>query len=197
MRSTYIYVLIDPVNGELRYIGKTLNLCKRYKYHLKYDKGPTRRVAWIKLLKGKGLVPTLHVLEICNDYTWQERERYWIKFYKRSLYNHSQGGENIQLPHYKDNSRSATSKRQWDEGKMYVFTDIDRAKAYIKSRNNKYGLGNKSRTGQRQSEEEKRKKSETLKGRKFSKNTLQKMSEARFAYWRRRREREDDIQNVY
>lgn len=80
---------------------------------------------------------------------------------------------------------SEATKKRYREG--YILPEASREKLRNMMLGNKYGIGNKSRTGQKQSEEEKRKKSKTLKGRKFSEHTLRKMSEARFAYWRRKK----------
>jgi len=56
---------------------------------------------------------------------------------------------------------------------------------------NNWGLGNKSRTGQHQSDEEKLKKSLKLRGRKFSPETIKRMSEARSAFWKNKKEKQN------
>ncbi len=43
----YIYTLSDPNTNEVRYVGKTINIKRRYKQHL-YDKRQTsHKNSWI------------------------------------------------------------------------------------------------------------------------------------------------------
>ncbi len=59
----YIYGLIDPRNGELRYVGKTNNLSVRFKRHCYATSLGTHKSSWIKSLKRLNLEPQLLVLE--------------------------------------------------------------------------------------------------------------------------------------
>jgi len=80
----YIYALVDPRNEDVRYIGKTGNLEKRLRAHLRADpseKSPLKN-AWINQLKSLGLKPKQQILEQCSVDNWQERERYWQLFYE-------------------------------------------------------------------------------------------------------------------
>lgn len=43
----YIYKLTDPRNNEVRYIGKTTNIKRRYKQHL-YDKRKSHKSSWMQ-----------------------------------------------------------------------------------------------------------------------------------------------------
>lgn len=93
----YIYSLKDPITNQIRYIGKTTNIQKRYYYHCsKYhlENENTHRSNWIKSLLKKELKPIIEIIEEC--YNWQEREIYWIKYYKDLNYdlcNHTIGGD--------------------------------------------------------------------------------------------------------
>jgi len=43
-----------------------------------------------------GLLPILEIVEICDESKWQEREQYWIKYYKElgfDLKNMTNGGD--------------------------------------------------------------------------------------------------------
>lgn len=85
----YIYTLSHPITNEVRYVGKTINLKRRYKQHL-YDKRTTHKCNWVKSLKNEGLKPVLTVIEVCYD-NWQEREIYWISQFN-NLTNFLDGG---------------------------------------------------------------------------------------------------------
>lgn len=85
----YIYTLSHPLTNEVRYVGKTINLKRRYKQHL-YDKRGKHKVNWIQSLKRDGLKPVLTVIEECTE-NWQEREKYWITQYD-NLTNFLDGG---------------------------------------------------------------------------------------------------------
>lgn len=85
----YIYTLSDPTTNEVRYVGKTINIKRRYKQHL-YDKRTTHKCNWVQSLRKEGLKPILTIIETCND-NWQEREIYWISQYD-NLTNFSDGG---------------------------------------------------------------------------------------------------------
>lgn len=126
----YIYKLIDPRNNEVRYIGKTINVKRRYKQHL-YDKRKSHKSSWVQSLRNQKLKPIMEILEICDD-NWKEREIYWIEQFD-NLTNLKEGGgtdyirttsdetkEKIRLKHtgrklsqtWKDNIRSSTKNKR-------------------------------------------------------------------------------------
>lgn len=87
----YIYTLSDPNTNEVRYVGKTINIKRRYKQHL-YDKRQTsHKHSWITSLKKIGLKPIMIIIEECNNDNWEEREIYWISKYN-NLTNNKLGG---------------------------------------------------------------------------------------------------------
>lgn len=85
----YIYTLSHPITNEVRYVGKTINVNRRFKQHL-YDKRHSHKASWVKSLKSEGLKPIMTIVETCTD-NWQEREIYWISQYD-NLTNFKQGG---------------------------------------------------------------------------------------------------------
>lgn len=99
MKDAYIYGLKDPIKNKIRYIGKSDNPIQRYKHHLYSNYNNTKKECWIKSLKNKGLLPHLIIIEIVNKDSWQEREKYWIRFYKtkNDLVNGTDGGEGGKL----------------------------------------------------------------------------------------------------
>lgn len=100
MNAVTIYALAHPkLPDVIRYIGKTgLPLSGRLKYHL-YDLKPHRpkchRRSWLRSLVNSGIRPIIWPLEICQESEWQNREKYWISFFKPlgMLTNTTPGGE--------------------------------------------------------------------------------------------------------
>lgn len=69
--SVFLYELVDPRSGEVRYIGKTNNLQKRYKNHISefHLKATTYKNSWIKSLLKLNLRPLMRVIAITkNEY---------------------------------------------------------------------------------------------------------------------------------
>ena len=86
----YIYTLSHPITNEVRYVGKTINIKRRYKQHL-YDKRGSHKASWVKSLKNDGLKPILTIIEECNNDNWAEREIFWISQFD-NLTNLKAGG---------------------------------------------------------------------------------------------------------
>ncbi len=87
----YIYTLSHPVTNEVRYIGKTINIKRRYKQHLYDKRTKSYKCSWIISLRDIGLKPIMNIIEECTDENWEDRERYWIKQYD-NLTNTKEGG---------------------------------------------------------------------------------------------------------
>lgn len=95
MKTTYIYALLDPRTNEIKYVGKSDYPKARYKTHCKRTDNK-HLMNWIKQLKRENLQPSLMTLEECDNSIWQERERYWIKYYREQgckLTNLTDGGD--------------------------------------------------------------------------------------------------------
>lgn len=93
----YIYALRDPDTKEVRYVGKTNNLERRYQSHLCNSKNRQHIYSyrWIKSLQREGKEPILEVLEEVSEDQWKEREIWWIAEMKRldmRLTNSDEGG---------------------------------------------------------------------------------------------------------
>lgn len=97
MKTIYIYVLKCP-EGNIRYVGKTNSPKKRLYSHIsEAKKGIGRRYVlnWIHSLLSKSLIPSMEIIEICNESNWQEKERYWVEYYRSiipNLCNNADGG---------------------------------------------------------------------------------------------------------
>jgi len=96
----YIYVLIDPITSETRYVGKSVYPKTRFSAHIYDAMNPissfypeSHKNRWIRKLAEQNQKPQLLVIEETTCEKSDEREIYWIKFYGRnSLTNMTDGG---------------------------------------------------------------------------------------------------------
>lgn len=121
-----IYVLKDPLDGRVRYVGKTSAcLKKRLLGHLSKDNGNNQKKIWIKFLSLRGLKPIIESIELCNDLNWAERERFWINKYRliyRDLLNIMDGGEPGNLEALK-NWRESMTVEEYSDFCKKTFTE--------------------------------------------------------------------------
>lgn len=92
----YIYCLLDPDNGKCRYVGKSIDPVKRLKIHLIYEEKNPYKYRWIQKVLKNEKYPVLKILESVDNQNWQERERWWISFFRKKrqpLTNLTLGGE--------------------------------------------------------------------------------------------------------
>ena len=92
----YIYILKDPLSGDVKYCGKTNNIKVRLSGHLKDKRHNKEKYQWIFDIKSKGLKPILEVIDIVDDDNWDFWEKYWISQLKTwgfNLFNKTDGGE--------------------------------------------------------------------------------------------------------
>lgn len=71
-----LYELLDPRDGEVRYIGKAVDAAKRFKGHLRDSRRRNTPVyAWVRSLAKAGTVPQMRVVATVPAARWQEEER--------------------------------------------------------------------------------------------------------------------------
>ncbi len=95
MKTTYIYTLENPVNGDIRYVGKSNNPKHRYRTHL-CERGSYYKIQWIKSLKKIGQKPALYIIDEIPDSEWKFWEQYYISLFKTwgfKLTNFTDGGD--------------------------------------------------------------------------------------------------------
>jgi group I intron endonuclease len=97
--KTYIYILRHPETFEVKYVGKTNNINRRFAQHKSkkcLEKTGSKKLAsWILKLLSNDLLPIMEIIEECED-NWAEREKYWIFYYSNTnLCNLSEGGEGV------------------------------------------------------------------------------------------------------
>lgn len=111
-----IYVLIDPRDGAVRYVGQTKRtLARRFSSHLASSATcRTHRDCWIAGLLAAGLRPEIRQIDTCGP-DWAECERKWIAHYRAAgakLTNRTDGGEGTPGAPISEENRRASSERQ-------------------------------------------------------------------------------------
>lgn len=97
--NVYIYGLVDPRDMRVRYIGKTIHLKLRFYQHMKADAKNPFKDEWINELALIGLKPEMKIIDRCDDFDWQSRERFWIAEYRKTtpdLTNIEDGGSGVE-----------------------------------------------------------------------------------------------------
>jgi hypothetical protein len=117
MKNTYIYILKDPIDNSIRYVGKSNDPKRRLYHHCSPSRFKnTHKCNWIKLLKRNGLRPLLEVIEEVPVSVWKIREKFWIKYYIElgfDLTNTTTGGDGLSF----GNSTSfKKGNNSWNEG---------------------------------------------------------------------------------
>lgn len=103
MEKAYtIYSLLCPITNEIMYVGATSQSLKlRLRGHLKNAKNKkykSKKDDWIRELSSKSLIPIISQLEIVNHESWQEKEMYWISYFREnniSILNQTDGGYGV------------------------------------------------------------------------------------------------------
>ena len=73
-----IYALVDPQNGDIRYIGETKDAAKRLYGHM-YSSNSIHIKKWVDDLNKDSLFPRMFIVEITTNL--DEREKFWISHY--------------------------------------------------------------------------------------------------------------------
>jgi len=157
-RKVWIYGLIDPRNNEVKYVGKTFRLERRFKDHLN-EKSNTLKTAWIGKLKKLNLIPELFILDETNIEKCDNLEIYWIcqmKTWGFSLKNMTNGGD------------GSYGVKPWNKGLKGIFHHTNESKKKMSDkRKGKELTWLKNR---KVSDEERMKMSLYRKGRKLGKH---------------------------
>lgn len=92
-KKVFIYGLVCPVENRVMYVGKTVNVEKRFKTHVS-GSSSTSVKTWVEYLKTEGLRPEVKILDECDLSEWENREKHWISTFGLSnLLNKHEGGE--------------------------------------------------------------------------------------------------------
>lgn len=165
--KTYIYILIDPETNQVRYIGKTKSLKRRYNQHIsECSKLKSHKNNWLLSLKNKNLRPEMVVIDETDKNDWIFLEQWYIQLYRSwgyRLTNLTDGGEGVYGHVHSEQTRNKIS--QGNKGKKVS----DETKKKI----------SEAFKGKKLSEEDKLKRSEAAKKRGISPETKAKMLESR------------------
>jgi hypothetical protein len=100
LKTSHIYILIDPRTDEIRYVGKSIRPHQRLQNHLNEPPTNCHRSHWFEQLKREGLRPILDVIaSVSGEWPWQEVERYWIARLRAAganLVNNTDGGDGVE-----------------------------------------------------------------------------------------------------
>lgn len=118
--NMFIYGLIDPRDGSLKYIGKTTQGIERFRQHYysykSYSKeGKTKKVNWINKLKKLNLIFDIVYLEyFTNEKEMNESETFYIQYFRSigcNLLNHNDGGEDTPKHKVTDDTKKILSEK--------------------------------------------------------------------------------------
>jgi hypothetical protein len=107
MRMFYIYGLVCPIDGCIKYIGKTENRERRLACHLSETKFNPKKRRWMKSIKKLGLRPSLVTISENDCYIDASlEEEMWIKAYNyfgAKLLNYRSTGKRQYIPSRRKN----------------------------------------------------------------------------------------------
>ncbi len=168
-----IYTLADPRNGEIRYVGKAVDLVKRLSSHLRHNDG-SYRCNWVQSIRRLGLRPTIEPLEIVNESEWEDAERFWIENLKHLGFNlvNADGGGRGGFPRTDEIKRKISAKHK---GK--ILSKEHRSKLSLAAKNRSAETRNNMRLaqlGKTYSQETRAKLSAIRTGKKRSPEAIEK-----------------------
>lgn len=146
MKTGYIYGLINPRKPEhIKYIGKTVRKLElRLTAHLQEAKTKNnKRTSWINHLRKQNIKPKIIVIEIIKIDLLNEREIYWISYYRKMNQadkNTLDGGDGFTSI----SSKNVQFKRAINKGQM---TSEEKKKALLNLPENSNRPSNKSILG--------------------------------------------------
>lgn len=139
--KTFIYTLSHPESGEIRYVGKTTNLKRRFYQHsnIKVCKKLTNKHLgnWLLSILNKQLVPIMDIIEECEN-DWVISEQYWIEQFKVwgfNILNVTKGGEGFGHKHTEE-SKKKMSLSQKGVSRNFSKEVIEQKRLHFKSENN-------------------------------------------------------------
>lgn len=114
---TYIYTLSD--GKQIRYVGKTKFITKRYNSHINESKNKrTYKEKWINKILLNGGKIIIEILDICDDNISDETESYWISQIKTwgfDLVNLTLGGDGgtpMKGKHHSEETKKKMSEKK-------------------------------------------------------------------------------------
>jgi hypothetical protein len=119
-KRVIIYVLIDPRNGEIRYVGKTIcTLPARLSNHIreaKYTSRSNHKNNWVNSILKEGYKPIIQDIDFTEEENWEWLEIYWIAQFKAwgfKLVNNREGGQGGECSF--PSSKKGKPGRKWSQ----------------------------------------------------------------------------------
>lgn len=115
--KTFIYTLTDPFTNQVRYIGKTINLQRRYYQHCNkkiLQKNKTYKNNWILNILNKNSKPIIDIIDDTSEDNWEQLEKYWIEQFRQwgfNLTNLAEGGQGCSGYKWTEQMKANQSKR--------------------------------------------------------------------------------------
>ena len=128
-REWFIYVLRDPRDNEVRYVGFTIDVVQRFRVHISEAiRGiiKSHKNNWINVLANLHLQPVMEVIERGTG-EWQSVEQYWIRHYRMQgarLTNSTDGGDGVLGR--KQSPEAIEKTRQANLGRKLSFEHIEK-----------------------------------------------------------------------
>lgn len=198
-RRVKIYVLKHPDTLEIRYVGKTVrSLSKRLGNRIANAKGNKHNKHlsnWIINILNTGKRPIIELIEECDNSVWEEREKYWISQYT-NLINLTEGGDGcVGFIHDQETISKLRlvnlGRKHTDEFKEAMSR---RLKGVPHSKEHTAKIA-KANTRKKASEATKKRLSESHRGIKQSEESKRKKSETIKAWWAKRKSSEDIVKS--
>lgn len=193
MSIANIYGLIDPISGQVKYVGKSNDPDRRYKDHLTEARKSylPYKNTWIRSLLEKGGKPILIILQHYVPLKlWRSAEQFWVQYYKdkgHKLTNLMPAGIGSDMTEEMKQILSASHKKTWDDlefrKKHSKSCSIAQKKKWENPEIRKKII--ESQKGRIVSEETKRKIGDANRGRVYSEDRKQIMSEIGKKIWER------------
>lgn len=198
-RKVKIYTLKHPDTLEVRYVGKTVrSLSRRLGNHIdnaKRSKHNKHLSNWILSILAIGKRPIIELIEEVDNSIWQEREKYWISQYS-NLVNLTAGGDGCEGFLHDETTRIKCGLVNIGRKHTQEFKDSisARFKGKSLSEEHKAKIGNSNR-GKVRDLLTKQKLSEAHKGIPQTEESRRKRSETIKAWWAKRKGIEDIVES--
>lgn len=119
MEKVFIYILIDPLKNQIRYVGKTTDIKRRIRRHINerflHDSYKDR---WIRKLIDNNNNPEFEIIDIVSNNDWVYWEQFYISYFNFlgcNLTNGTIGGD--EPPSTKGRKHTLESKLKMSNSK--------------------------------------------------------------------------------
>lgn len=119
MKEVYIYGLVDDLTGQIRYVGKTMNVNRRLRRHVNecfiHDSYKDR---WVRNVINHGGTISIFIIDVVDENTWVYWEQHYISYFKfigAKLTNGTNGGD--EPPTTKGRKHTLESRIKMSEAK--------------------------------------------------------------------------------